>query len=336
MVGPSPKRKAVEHLKSALAVSERRACQTMGQPRSTQRYQAKQTDYEIRLVKRMHELVRENPRYGYRMITGLLRLEGWRVNTKRIHRLWKRESFKVPRRQVKKRRLGTSENSCTRRKAEHPGHVWTWDFGHDRTSNGKALKWLWILDEYTHQCHVLEVARSIKAADVIRIVSMAVLRFGAPQHIRCDNGPEFIAGAIQTALAQLKIQTLYVAPGSPWENGYAESFASRLRDELLNAELFDSLLEAQVVSRDWQDNYNNRRPHSSLGYVPPAVFAAGCGNAGLLDSPGETKKPFPPACPQTLTNRTKSTSGCSHSHSHYDECLVGEELPGKTNIPAGT
>jgi transposase InsO family protein len=282
----------------------------MAQPRSTQRYQAKQSDYEIRLLKRMHELVRENPRYGYRMITGLLRGEGWHVNVKRIHRLWVREDFHVPRRQVKKRRLGSSDNGVVRQRAERPNHVWAWDFVHDRTAGGKPLKWLSVIDEFTRENIVLEVRRSIRADDVVEMLFRAVGERAVPEHVRSDNGPEFIARSVRSALARLGAKTLYIEPGAPWENGYAESFHSRLRDELLNRELFTSLAEAQVVARDWQNNYNNRRPHSALGYQTPAGFAKlwKCRRDG---QPVENKKPFSTACPQDLTNSAKSR-GVAH------------------------
>lgn len=259
----------------------------------------------------MHELVRENPRFGYRMITGLLRGEGWRVNVKRIHRLWVREGLRVPQRQVKKRRLGNSDGSITRRRAEHPNHVWAWDFVHDRTSGGKALKWFCVVDEFTRECVVLDVRRSIRAEDVVSMLFAAVGRRGAPLFVRSDNGPEFIAQSVRKALGQLGSKTLYIEPGAPWENGCAESFNSRLRDELLNRELFCSLHEAQVLARDWQDNYNNRRPHSALNYQSPAVFAKlwKCRPGG---QPVENKKPFSTACPQDLTNSAKNR-GVAHS-----------------------
>ncbi len=276
----------------------------MDQPRSTQRYSRKQSDYERRLTVRMHELVRANPRYGYRRVCDALRDEGWCVNVKRIHRLWKKEGFKVPKKVHKKRRLGTSANGAVRYRAERANHVWAWDFIHERTADGRPLKCLSIIDEYTRLSVALEIRRKTTNRDVLEILHRAIARYGVPEHIRSDNGPEFIAQALRTALGQLGIGTLYIEPGSPWENGYAESFHARLRDELFNVELFTSLLEAQVVTRDWQTHYNTRRPHSALGYQSPAAFAASCGNAGLMDSLGETKKPFPPPCPQPLTNRT--------------------------------
>lgn len=303
MVGPAPKRAAVRHVRERLGVSERRACRTIKQPRSTQRYEAKASDCERRLAAAMHDLVRANPRYGYRRIAALLCRQGWRVNVKRVHRLWKREGFKVPKRQVRRRRLGHSINGCGRNRAQRRNHVWAWDFVHDRTAGGRALKWFSVVDEFTRQCLVLEVRRSIKAPDVMTMLFEAAARYGAPQHIRSDNGPEFIAGQVRVGLAQLGVGTLYIEPGSPWQNGHAESFGSKLRDELLNRELFASLHEAQVVAKDWRENYNTQRPHSALGYQTPAAFAAGCGNAGLMENPS--------GFPQSLDN----SSSCPHSHS---------------------
>lgn len=280
---PSLRRTAVEHVREAVPyVSERRACRVVGQHRSTQRHvrKAASDDYETRLLERMHAIVRENPRFGYRRVTGLLRADGWRVNVKRVHRLCKREGFRVARRQVKRRRLGSGANGCSRRRAERPRHVWSWDFYHDRTAGGRPLKWFAVVDEYTRECVWLEVRRSIRSDDVAQMLARAIARHGAPEHVRSDNGPEFIARSVRRALEALGVSTLYVEPGSPWQNGYAESFGSRLRDELLNAELFGSLAEAQVVSHDWRVRYNTRRPHSALGYQTPAAFAAACGSAG--------------------------------------------------------
>ena len=258
-------------------MSQRRACQVLGQPRSTQRYQAREdSQAEKQLVARMHELVRKYPRYGYRMITAKLRQEGWRVNFKRIYRLWRREGFKVPQKTRKKRRLGQSANSCARRRAEHPDHVWTWDFIHDRTATGQPLKWLAITDEYTRKCLALEVDRSITADRVLDILTNLFLTRGVPRHIRSDNGPEFIAQAIRRHAEQLGLEMLYITPGSPWENGYAESFFSRLRYELLNVEEFMNLAEARWFARRRLQEHNDERPHSSLSYQTPSEFAAGC------------------------------------------------------------
>jgi putative transposase len=258
-------------------VSERRACKALGVPRSTQRYQPQEDGDEVRrLVARMHELVRQYPRYGYRFIGAKLRQEGWHVNTKKIYRLWRREGFKVPRKTRKRRRLGHSGNSCVRRRAEHPDHVWAWDFIHDRTTTGRPLKWFAINDEYTRECLALEVDRSITADRVLDILTNLFLTRGVPRHIRSDNGPEFIARAIRRHGEQAGLEMLYIEPGSPWENGFAESFFSRLRDELLNCEEFANLAEARWFARRRQGEHNHERPHSSLGYQTPSAFAAAC------------------------------------------------------------
>jgi putative transposase len=225
-------------------------------------------------VTRMLELVRDHPRFGYRRIWALLRREGWRVNRKRVYRLWRRQGLKVPRRKRKKRRLGHSANGCVRLRALAKDHVWAWDFIHDRTADGRPLKWLSVVDEYTRECVALEVGRSLTASRVVQILAELFRERGAPVHVRSDNGPEFIAQAIRAWMAGAGLETLYIAPGAPWENGYAESFNSKVRDELLNVEEFGSLLEAQVLAKEWRQQYNHVRPHSSLGYRTPAEFGA--------------------------------------------------------------
>jgi putative transposase len=263
-------------LQAEFSVSERRACRVTGQPRTSQRYQAKPRDDERALVKRMLELVRERPRFGYRRIASLLRKEFWRASATRIYRLWRREGLKVPQKKRKRRRLGKSENGCHRRRAEFKDHVWCWDFVFDHTTSGSTLKWLSIVDEYTRECLALKVDRSITSEDVIDTLAELFAMRGVPRHIRSDNGPEFIAQAIQRWTKQLSIETLYVEPGSPWENGFAESFHSRLRDEFLALEVFESLVAARKLTQAWKDDYNHQRPHSSLGYVTPVEFAARC------------------------------------------------------------
>jgi len=255
-------------------VSERRACAVLGQPRSTQRYMAKVKDDERAIVKRMHELVRRWPRFGYRRIHALLRRDGFRINRKRTYRLWRKEGFRVPQKQRKRRRLGVSSNGIVRRRAEGIDDVWCWDFVHDRDEKGRPLRWLLIEDEFTREGLAVEVERGMKAADVLDVLRDLMLVRGVPRHIRSDNGPEFIAEAIRRFLGQVKVETLYIEPGAPWQNGYAESFAGRFRDELLNAEVFADLREAKALSAMWLNDYNHRRPHSSLGYRTPAEFAA--------------------------------------------------------------
>lgn len=257
-------------------MSQRRACTTIGQPRSTQRYEPTRKEDEVELVKAMLEKARRHPRYGYRLVWGLLKLDGWRVNRKRVYRLWRKEGLKVPVRRRKRRRLGHSANGCARRRAEHKDDVWAWDFIHDRTEDGRPLKWLSIVDEYTRECLALEAARSITSSDVIDVVMNLFCTRGVPGHIRSDNGPEFIAEALREWLGWTPAETLYVEPGSPWENGYAEAFHSRLRDEFLNVELFSTVREAKVLGGMWMIDYNERRPHGSLGYRTPAEYAQGC------------------------------------------------------------
>jgi putative transposase len=266
-------------------ISERRLCRVLGQPRSTQRYMVKVRDDEAMIVKRMHELVRRRPRFGYRRIHALLVREGWRLNRKRVWRLWKQEHFKVPGKQRKKRALGMGEHGITRRKAASINDVWCWDFVHDRDEGGRALKWLVIEDEFTREGLALEVARSIKAEDVLDVLVELFTIRGVPGHIRSDNGPEFIAKAIRGYLGAAGVATLYIEPGSPWQNGHAESFNSRLRDELLDGQLFADLREAKMLSVMWRNDYNHRRPHSSLGYATPAEFAASLRQAPLRATP---------------------------------------------------
>jgi transposase InsO family protein len=251
-------------------------CRAVEQSRTTQRYRPKLRDHEKPLVKRMLEFVRDHPRFGYRRICALLRGEGWRVNAKRIYRLWRQEGLKVPRKQRKRRRLGSSDQGCVRLRAEHKDHVWALDFVHDRTADGRPLKWLAIIDEFTRECLALEVGRSIKANDVIDLLAELFRIRGVPKHIRADNGPEFIALAVRRWLERSAVRPLYIEPGSPWENGYVESFHGRFSDELLNREIFTTVREARSLGTSWRLDYNHRRPHSSLGYRTPAEFAAGC------------------------------------------------------------
>ena len=282
------------HVRAVLRSSERRVCRVLGQARSTQRYAAVARDGDEPLVRRMHELVRAHPRRGYRMVWGMLRLEGWRINRKRVYRLWKREGFKVPGTQHKKRRLGHSENGILRKRPEHRNHIWCVDFIHDTDERGRPLKWLSVVDEFTRECVALEAARSMTARGVAGVLIDLFTTRGVPVHIRSDNGPEFIAATIRRLAGLTGVQSLYIAPGSPWENGFAESFHSRLRDELLNAEVFEGVAEARALAASWRHEYNHRRPHSSLGYIPPAAFAA------TLAGPPVGAAPLPPARPASL------------------------------------
>ena len=304
MISPTHRRQAVARVKRQRPqVSERRACSVIGQARSTQRYTLKRPEKDKPVAKRMVELARQRPRFGYRRIARLLRREdGFReINVKRVQRLWKQQGLKVPQKKVKKRRLGSSEGGCIRHRPEHQDHVWCYDFVSDQTADGRTLKFLLIEDEYTRECLALEVDRRLRSGDVIETLRYLFEVRGAPRHIRSDNGSEFIARAVRSFLAASGVGTLYIEPGAPWENGYAESFASRFRDELLDRELFTSVKEAQVVCEDHRLDYNHHRPHSSLEYQTPAEFAAKCvtgwsGGASLAGPPVGAA-PLPPAQP---------------------------------------
>ena len=263
-------------LQQTFEVSQRRACAVVDQPRSSQRYESRPRSDESALARRMRELVSRRPRFGYRRIGHLLRREGWQASDTRVYRLWRREGLKVPRKTRKRRSVGTSANSCCVRQAEHRDHVWCWDFVFDRTTSGSPLKWFSVVDEYTRECLVLQVDRSITSEHIIDTLAELFALRGVPRMIRSDNGPEFIALAIRRWLQLVGVQTLYIEPGAPWQNGYAESFHSRLRDEFLAVEEFESLKAARRLSVSWKDDYNHRRPHNSLGYLTPAEFAARC------------------------------------------------------------
>jgi transposase InsO family protein len=261
------------HLQQRLTISERRACRTLGQPRSTQRKAHLDRDDEAALSAAIIRLASAHGRYGYRRITALLRAEGWRVNAKRVQRIWRREGLKVPARQPKRRRLWFNDGSCIRLRPAYPHHVWAYDFVADRTVDGRPLKMLTVIDEFSRQCLAITVARRLKADDVLATLAELFVKHRPPAFIRSDNGAEFTAGVVREWLQQLRVRTLYIEPGSPWENGYNESFNRKLRDELLNGELFYSLAEAQYLVEDWRRHFNQVRPHSSLAYRPPASAA---------------------------------------------------------------
>jgi putative transposase len=225
---------------------------------------------EARLIARIIELTTQYGRYGYRRITAMLKQEGWLVNHKRVERIWRREGLKVPNKQPKRGRLWLNDGSCIRLRPGHKDHVWSYDFMTARTSDGRAFRILVILDEYTRECLAMLVARQISSNDVIDQLFQLFLFRGVPEYIRSDNGPEFTAKAIRGWLNRLGVRTLFIEPGSPWENGYIESFNGKLRDELLNREVFYTLTEAKILIEQWRKEYNQVRPHSSLGYRPPA------------------------------------------------------------------
>ena len=258
------------HVRETLSVSERRACRVLGQVRRTQRYTPKVADDEEALTENIVSLATEYGRYGYRRITALLKTDGWRVNHQRVERIWRQEGLKVPARQPKRGRLWFNDGSCIRLRPEHRNHVWAYDFVFDRTREGRPLKFLTIVDEYTRECLTIEVARKQTSRDVLRTLAKLMLKYGVPKHIRSDNGPEFVARAVRSWLSRLGVETLFIERGSPWENGYIESFNGKFRDELLNGEIFTTLQEAKVLTAWWRRQYNHLRPHSALGYRPPA------------------------------------------------------------------
>jgi putative transposase len=218
----------------------------------------------------MIELARQYGRFGYRRIAMLLREAGWRVNDKRVERLWKREGLKVPQKQPKKSRLWLNDGSCIRLRPSYMNHVWSYDFVHHRTEDGRAFRTLNVLDEFSRECLEIRVKRKLNSIDVIEVLADLFILRGVPAYIRSDNGPEFVAEAVQRWINAVGAKTAYIEPGSPWENGYCESFNARFRDELLNGEIFYSLKEAQIIIEQWRRFYNTKRPHSALGYRPPA------------------------------------------------------------------
>ena len=252
------------------SVSERFACKVLGQHRSTQRKKPQSRPDEEALTTDIIRLASRYGRYGYRRITAMLRSEGWTVNAKRVERIWRREGLKVPQKQPKRGRLWLNDGSCVRLRPEHPNHVWSYDFVEGRTHNGRKFRMLNIIDEFTRECLAIRIDRKLNSTDVIDVLSDLFILRGVPGHVRSDNGPEFIAKAVREWIAAVGAKTAFIEPGSPWENGYCESFNSKLRDELLYSEIFYSLAEARTVIETWRKHYNTKRPHSSLGYRPPA------------------------------------------------------------------
>ena len=254
-------------------MTERRACAVVGQHRSTQRKRPYGRADEDALTGDIIRLASRYGRYGYRRITALLRSDGWHVNAKRVERIWRREGLKVPRKHPKRGRLWLNDGSCVRLRAKRPGHVWSYDFVMDRTHDGRAFRMLTVIDEFTRQSLAIHVDRKLTSESVLDCISDLFIKHGPPEHIRSDNGAEFTAQAVRDWLNRLGVKTLFIEPGSPWENGYNESFNGKLRDELLNTEIFHTLKEAKVLIERWRQHYNTIRPHSSLGYRPPAPQA---------------------------------------------------------------
>lgn len=277
------RRELVKWLQQAFKVSERRACAVLSQARATQRRPvARNDDADGPVREAMLSLVKQFPQWGYRKIGTLLRAAGWAVNHKRLHRLWREAGLRVPKATRTKRAVGSKVNACDVLRAERPNHVWTWDFVHDRTLDGRGLKWLSVVDEFTRECLALEVGRTMDSRSVISLFTMLMIKRGKPGMLRSDNGPEFIAKALQAWVRGFGSEVIYIEPGAPWQNGYSESFNAQLRRELLNCESFASVREAQVLANRWRETYNTVRPHGSLGYQTPAAYARAV--AGTLPS----------------------------------------------------
>jgi putative transposase len=265
-------------LQDRLRLSERRACRITGQHRSTQRHEDPTLGRDDALRRRLRKISRAHPRWGYRRAWALLRAEGFEINRTRVQRLWREEGLRVPARRRKRIRLGASTNSAARLRAERPNQVWALDFQFDTTDDGRILKLLHVVDEHTREALAIVVARRIDADRTVTVLDRLVAERGrAPEFIRMDNGPELTATAIRDWCRTSAAGSVYIEPGSPWENPFVESFGGRVRDEVLGVEAFASLLEAQVVVEDWRNQYNTIRPHSSLGWLAPAVFATSCG-----------------------------------------------------------
>ena len=271
MVGPASRRRAVKVVVETGLGNPAQACRALNLARSTFYHAPKPAKKSQRLRRPIVALSRKHPRYGYRRITALLRRSGQQVNAKRVPRIRSREGFQVSRRQRRCKRVGLS--TAERQRATRTNDVWSWDFVSDQTENGSHFRILTLIDEHSRQCLATYAGWSIRAQDVITVVEAAFARYGRPKHLRSDNGPEFIAYARQDWLAASQVKTLYIKPGSPWENGHIESFHDKLRGECLNRELFGSLLEAQIILGQWRTEYNDERPHSSLRYQTPSEYA---------------------------------------------------------------
>lgn len=254
-------------------ISQRRACVILGAHRTTIRHHGRCAGDEDRLRSDIIRLSSRYGRYGYRRITAMLHAEGWRVNHKRVERIWREEGLKIPKKQPKRGRLYLNDGSCIRLKPLYPNHVWSYDFVADKLACGRGIRMLTVIDEYTRECLTIRVAYRLKSDDVLDVLSDLFLLKGMPDYIRSDNGSEFTAHTLREWLKELKVRTAYIEPGSPWENGFNERFNGSLRDECLNGELFYTLREAQVIVEAWRKEYNHIRPHSSLNYRPPAPLA---------------------------------------------------------------
>lgn len=319
----------MKHIEKELDVSQRRACKVVEQPRTTQRYVERGEKGDREIIKRLQVLSRQHPRYGYRFMTALRKRSGLKINRKRVQRLWREAGLKVPAKTRKRRRLGSSENACFRRRAERPNHVWSYDFVMDQTSDGRRLKILAVVDEFTRECLALEVERSIEAVDVVEVLRKIIAVRGAPESIRSDNGGEFIAQVVRDYLQASGAQTLYIEPGAPWENAYSETFNSRFGDEVLKREVFDTLMEAKVLVEKYRREYNEERPHSALNYATPKEYAAQCSVSLKVGSSRLAPTAPPLSSPAELVSATDADSDGAAG-------LEGRPVLGKTLITSGT
>jgi putative transposase len=277
-------------------VSERRACKALGFHRTTLRRPPRDNRDEDRLRLDMIALSNRFGRYGYRRITAVLQAEGWRVNHKRVERLWREEGLKVPRKQPKRGRLYLNDGSCIRLRPLYPNHVWSYDFVADTLAGGIGIRMLTVIDEFSRECLCIRVAYRLKADDVLEVLGDLFLTHGLPEYIRSDNGSEFTAHALREWLHKLRVKTAFIEPGSPWENGFNERFNGSLRDECLNRERFYSLKEAQILIEQWRREYNHIRPHSSLDYRPPAPPAQVTGHAAPARESRISRLPLSAVC----------------------------------------
>ncbi len=278
----------MDHVTAELDVSQRLACRVLDQHRSTQRKARRTADDEAALTQAIIDLATQYGRYGYRRITALLHAEGWCCNHKRVERIWRSEGLKVPARQPKRGRLWLNDGSCLRLRPDRPNHVWAYDFVEDRTREGRKFRTLNVVDEFSRECLAIRVGRRLGSTEVIDVLTDLFISRGTPGYIRSDNGPEFVATAVKAWITTLGAKPAYIEPGSPWENGYVESFNGKFRDELLACEAFNTLAEAKVLIEQWRVHYNTVRPHSSLGYRPPAPEIVLSKVPALVPPPGPT------------------------------------------------
>ncbi|HEY5212638.1 MAG TPA: IS3 family transposase [Acidobacteriaceae bacterium] len=292
LLSPERRRIAADHAQQKHEMTERRACRLANQPRGTQRYRAIRREDEDTLTQAIVQLASQYGRYGYRRITALLKRAGWRVGKDRVERIWRREGLKVPQKQKPRGRLWLNDGSCVRLRPERRNHVWSYDFVSARTHDGRSVRLLNLIDEHTRESLLVRAERRWSSARVISALADVMAMKGVPEHLRSDNGPEFVAKDLRKWLAKTGAKTLYIEPGSPWENGYCESFNSKLRDEFLNGEIFYSIKELRVLAERWRVHYNTVRPHSSLGYRPPAPEAWLTNNIGHGEVETATRFPL--------------------------------------------